>query len=52
MMENVFSFFICLLFMYCLYEKYYKFIIVQNYITDCVIWVPKEKGTTKDEMAG
>ena len=52
MMENVLSFFICLLFMYCLYEKYYKFIIVQNYITDCVIWVPKEKGTTEDEMVG
>ena len=33
-------------------EKYYEFIIVQNYIADCVIWVSKEKGATEDEMVG
>ena len=33
-------------------EKYYEFIIVQNYIADCVIWVSKEKGVTEDEMVG
>ena len=28
--------------MYCLCEKYYKPIIVQYYIADCVSWVPRE----------
>ena len=33
-------FIFCLFFMYDLCEKYYKPIIVQYYIVDCVSWVP------------
>ena len=51
-MENVFIFFTCLLFMYCLNEKYYKFVTVQNYVVDWVTRIPKEKGTTEDEIVG
>ena len=40
--KNVFSVFcICFLCSYYLCEKYYKPIIVQYYIVDCVSWVPR-----------
>ena len=38
--ENIFSIFVSLLKFY-LCEKYYKPIIVQYCITDCVSWVPE-----------
>ena len=33
--------FLCVFFMYYLCEKYYKLIIVQYYIPNCVSWVPR-----------
>ena len=43
-------FFVCLLSMYYLCEKYYKSITVQYYIVNCVSWVPwltlVDSGTT------
>ena len=38
---NMFSLFLCLFFMYYLCENYYKPVTVQNYIDNCVSWVPK-----------
>ena len=38
--KDIFSIFLCLLFMYYFCEKYYKPITVQQYIADCVIQVP------------
>ena len=38
--KNVY-FCVCLFFMYYLREKYYKPVIVEYYIADCVSWVPR-----------
>ena len=37
----MFSFCVCLFFMYCLCEKYYKPITIQYYIADCVSCAPR-----------
>ena len=37
----MFSLFFVCLFMYYLRDKYYKPITVQNYLADCVSWVPR-----------
>ena len=37
----MFSLFSVLVFMYYLYEKYGKPVIVQHYIADCVSWIPR-----------
>ena len=39
---KIFKGFFLYFLMYCLCEKYYKPIIVQYYIADCVSWVPRE----------
>ena len=39
--KKMFYFLCFLVFMYNLYEKYYKPITVQNYIADCVSWIPR-----------
>ena len=38
---KMFSLFLCLFFMYYLCENYYKPVTVQNYVDNCVSWVPK-----------
>ena len=37
----MFSFFVVVVFMYYLCEKYHKPITVQYHVADCVSWVPR-----------
>ena len=40
--KNVFFiFYVCLFFMYYLCEEYYKPMVVQYHVADCVSWVPR-----------
>ena len=41
MVRLIKKFFVCVFFMYYLCVKYYKPVIVQYYIADCVIWIPR-----------